>query len=246
MANKRMFSKQIIDSDAFLDMSSSARLLYYDLGMRADDDGFVNSPKKILRMTGASIEDLNELIKNKFIIDFKEVVCIKHWKIHNTVRKDTYHETTYKKYKILLETDENGAYRLIRSRNEVVTNTEQPNENVETQNRLDKTSIDKNSINHIDSIDIYKDVDEVVTNPSLNEVDEYIKRMNWNVNAFTFWNYFNDRDWLDITGEQIRNWKAMLKIWNDKVTGNRKVIEAPSYIEKQMNNNFGIGKENDK
>ena len=68
MAEKRMFAKSIIDSDIFIDMPTSARLLYYDLSMRADDDGFVNSPKKIIRMTGASDDDLKILILKNFII----------------------------------------------------------------------------------------------------------------------------------------------------------------------------------
>ena len=89
MAERRMFAKTIIDSDAFLDMPMSARLLYYDLAMRADDDGFINSPKKIMRFVGASMDDLNILAIRKFIIPFDNgVVVIKHWRIHNYIRKD--------------------------------------------------------------------------------------------------------------------------------------------------------------
>ena len=114
MAERRMFAKTIIDSDAFLDMPMSARLLYYDLAMRADDDGFINSPKKIMRFVGASMDDLNILAIRKFIIPFDNgVVVIKHWRIHNYIRKDRYSETTYSEEKSLLEVDENRAYRLI-------------------------------------------------------------------------------------------------------------------------------------
>lgn len=112
MAERRMFAKTIIDSDAFLDMPVTARLLYYDLAMRADDDGFVNSPKKIMRMIGASQDDLTILGLRKFIIPFETgIVVIKHWKIHNYIRKDTYNETKYKEEKAELELDENNAYR---------------------------------------------------------------------------------------------------------------------------------------
>lgn len=144
MAEKRMFAKTIIDSDAFLDMPISARLLYYDLAMRADDDGFVNSPKKIMRVVGATVDDMNILATRKFIIPFeKGVVVIKHWKIHNYIRKDAYHETKYKEEKARLEIDENGAYRItdtnmLHDCNEAVTN-------LSTQIRLDKNSIDKSS-----------------------------------------------------------------------------------------------------
>ena len=96
MAERRMFAKTIIDSDMFIDMPTSARLLYYDLAMRADDDGFVNNPKKICRMTGASEDDLKILIAKQYLIPFETgIVVIKHWKIHNYIRKDTYTKTAY-------------------------------------------------------------------------------------------------------------------------------------------------------
>lgn len=114
MAERRMFAKTIIDSDAFLEMPMSARLLYYDLAMRADDDGFNNSPRKVMRTIGATTDDLNILIARKFIIPFENgVVVIKHWRIHNYIRKDTYNETPYKEQKAQLEYDENNAYRLV-------------------------------------------------------------------------------------------------------------------------------------
>lgn len=106
-----MFAKTIIDSDAFLDMPMSARLLYYDLGMRADDDGFINSPKKIMRMIGASNDDVNILIARKFVIPFDSgVVVIKHWRINNYLRNDRYTETKYLEEKSILEVDKNGSY----------------------------------------------------------------------------------------------------------------------------------------
>ena len=113
MAERRMFAKSIIDSDAFIDMPVTARLLYYDLSMRADDDGFVNSPKKIMRMIGASQDDLSILILRKFIIPFESgVVVIKHWKIHNYIQKDRYKETVYKKEMSRLNLDSRNVYSL--------------------------------------------------------------------------------------------------------------------------------------
>ena len=78
MAKKRMFSKDIVQSDVFLSMPTSSQLLYFQLGMNADDDGFVNSPKKIIRMTGASDDDLSVLILKKFIIS-KKVLFFKNY-----------------------------------------------------------------------------------------------------------------------------------------------------------------------
>ena len=137
MAERRMFAKTIIDSDAFLDMPITARLLYYDLAMRADDDGFVNSPKKIMRMIGASQDDLMILTGRKFIIPFDNgIVVIKHWRIHNYIRKDTYNETPYKEQKALLELDEKNAYTLRRR------SVDEPS----TQVRLGKDSIGKDRL----------------------------------------------------------------------------------------------------
>jgi hypothetical protein len=143
MAERRMFAKTIIDSDAFLDMPMSARLLYYDLGMRADDDGFVNSPKKIMRMMGATDDDIKLLAAKKFIIPFQSgVVVIKHWKIHNYIQKDRYIETKYKDEKSLLELDENNAYKFPDTN--MYTERVQDVKIVDTQVRLGKVSIDKN------------------------------------------------------------------------------------------------------
>ena len=113
MAERRMFAKTIIDSDAFLEMPTTSQLLYFHLAMRADDDGFVNKPKSLMRMVGCHDDDLKLLFVKKFLIPFESgVVVIKHWKIHNYIRKDTYTATKYKEELSALELDENSAYRL--------------------------------------------------------------------------------------------------------------------------------------
>ena len=113
MAERRMFAKTIIDSDLFIDMPTSTRLLYYDLNMRADDDGFVNSPKKIIRMTGASQDDLKLLIAKQFVIPFESgVVVIKHWKIHNYIRKDRYIPTICQEELMQLSENDSKEYVL--------------------------------------------------------------------------------------------------------------------------------------
>lgn len=148
MAERRMFAKTIIDSDAFIDMPVTARLLYYDLAMRADDDGFVNSPKKIMRIIGASQDDINILIMRKFIIPFDNgVVVIKHWRIHNYIRKDTYNTTSYTEEMAMLELDKNKAYRVKNATNLPTFDTSVDESS--TQVRLDKDSIGKNSIDNI-------------------------------------------------------------------------------------------------
>lgn len=111
MAERRMFAKTIVTSDAFLDMPLSTRCLYFTLAMFADDDGFVNNPKSIMRQVGASMDDLNILIAKRFILTFESgVIVIKHWKIHNYIAKDRYKETKYLEEKSHLSIDSNGAY----------------------------------------------------------------------------------------------------------------------------------------
>lgn len=111
MAKRRMFSMEIIDTDNFIEMPRDSRLLYYELCMRADDDGFVSSPKKILKVVDCSDKDLELLIDKNFVIPFSSgVVVIRHWKIHNYIQKDRYKETIYTIEKSLLKQGENGIY----------------------------------------------------------------------------------------------------------------------------------------
>lgn len=144
MAEKRMFSSNVIDSDAFLDMSPTARLLYYDMGMRADDDGFIDSPKKIMRIIGASDSDLKELIDNGFVLRFESgVIVIRHWYVNNRVRRDTYHETIYTEEKSRLLLEKNNVYQL---RNDSVTDTLQTRDEIGSQNRVDKSRLEKDRL----------------------------------------------------------------------------------------------------
>lgn len=108
---RRMFSNQITASDAFLDMPSESQLLYFHLGMNADDDGFISNAKMVQRVLGASDDALKILLAKKFIIPFDTGICvIKHWRINNQLRKDRYNETKYLDEKSLLFIRENGAY----------------------------------------------------------------------------------------------------------------------------------------
>lgn len=111
MAEKRMFTQKIIDSDAFLDMPLSTQALYFHLNMRADDDGFVNNPKRIQRTVGASEDDLKLLVAKRFLICFENgVIVIKHWRMHNTLKSDRYKPTQYQDEYALLEVKGNKAY----------------------------------------------------------------------------------------------------------------------------------------
>lgn len=116
MAERRMFAKTIIDSDAFLDMPLSTQALYFHLSMRADDEGFINNPKRIQKIVGCCDDDLKLLVAKKFLILFESgVIVIKHWRIHNYIQKDRFKSTMYIDEKNMLEMKENKAYTFKKS-----------------------------------------------------------------------------------------------------------------------------------
>lgn len=114
MAERRMFSKTVVDSDAFLDMPLSTQALYFHLSMRADDDGFLNNTKRIQRLIGATDDDLKLLIMKRFVIPFEDgIVVIKHWKMNNYIRKDRYTQTVYQNEFSMLSVKDDGSYTLL-------------------------------------------------------------------------------------------------------------------------------------
>jgi len=137
MANKRMFSKQITSSDAFIDMPPTSQLLYFHLNMEADDDGFVSSPKRIAKMINVGDDDFKILLAKRFLLPFPSgVVVVKHWLLHNAVRKDMYVETQYLDEKKTIQIKDNKSYTELR--NEPVT---EPLHRL-GQDRLDKDRLD--------------------------------------------------------------------------------------------------------
>jgi len=149
LAEKRMFSKQIVDSDAFLEMPLSTQALYFHLSMRADDDGFLNNAKKVMKIIGANQNDYDLLVAKSFVIQFPDGICvIKHWRINNYLRKDRYTETIYQEEKSHLTVQPNGRYSF---RNAVESSDVLPVgiplvDRSDTQNRIEKNREEKNSI----------------------------------------------------------------------------------------------------
>lgn len=211
MADRRMFAKTIIDSDAFLDMPLSTQALYFHLSMRADDDGFVNNPKKIQRMIGCSDDDLKLLLAKNFIIAFESgIVVIKHWRIHNYIQKDRYKETAYKDEKAMLTVKENNAYELVK------TPCIQDGYSLDTQYRLGKDRLDKDS----------KDKDSVggsgerkpqkrFTPPTLEEVKAYCQERKNNVDAERWFDYYSANGW-KVGRNGMKDWKATVRYWERK------------------------------
>lgn len=149
MAERRMFAKTIIDSDAFLDMPLSTQSLYFHLSMRADDDGFINNPKKIQRMVGCGDDDLKLLMAKRFILVFDSgVIVIKHWKIHNYIRNDRYKPTLYQEEKAELAEKNSKAYtfktEIIESENHLgIPDDNRMGYQMDTQVRLGKDRLVK-------------------------------------------------------------------------------------------------------
>ena len=148
MAQKRMFDKTITNADDFLEMPDSSQNLYFHLSMNADDDGFINNWKSIMRMTGHKEDDLKVLIAKQFIIPFDSgVIVIRHWRINNYLRNDRYKETQFKEEKNQLTLGENEEYLLKNGVGIPMVDTD--------KNSIDKIRIDKNSIDNITTTTIY-------------------------------------------------------------------------------------------
>ena len=201
MADKRMFSQKIIDSDAFLDMPLSTQALYFHLSMRADDEGFINNPKKIQKMIGASDDDVKVLVAKNFVIPFESgVVVIKHWKIHNYIRADRLQATPYSEEKAMLDVKENGAYTRCQS------NVSQVSVTCPSNVSIDKISIDKNSIdNNGAKTKRFKP-------PTLDEVREYCKERKNNVNPEQFVDFYTANGW-KVGKNSMKDWKASVRTW---------------------------------
>jgi hypothetical protein len=229
MAERRMFAKTIIDSDAFLEMPMSARLLYYDLSMRADDDGFNNSPRKVMRTVGATTDDLNILIARKFIIPFDNgVVVIKHWRIHNYIRKDTYNETPYKEQKALLEYDENNAYRMITDQETPLldapsTSRGRAVDEPWTQVRLGKDRLGKDRLEGQPQKRFAK--------PTLDDVKAYCQERNNNVDAEKWYNYYSANGW-KVGKNPMKDWKAAVRTWERSDEGGKPKYQRTTDYDK--------------
>lgn len=256
VAEKRMFSRKIVDSDDFLDMPLSAQALYFHLNMEADDDGFINNPKKTQRGIGASADDLKLLIAKRFLICFENgVVVIKHWLMHNTLRKDRYTPTTYHEQYAALEVKNNKAYTEKAYGNQMAT-SRQPNGNQSaTQNSIDKDSIDKRRIDEI-SIEEIREEEEEPLPPSpspsnsksikqkygrYNNVlltDEELSELK---NEFTDWEKrIEDLSaYMKSTGKSYENHLVTIRIWANK-DKEKPVREKPMTDTERKNISKGV------
>ena len=213
MANRRMFAKTIIDSDAFLDMPPSSQVLYFHLAMRADDDGFINNPKTIMRIVGAKDDDIKLLIAKKFIIPFDSgVVVIKHWRIHNYIQKDRYTETKYIEEKNQLIINEKNAYSL-----KQIGLLDDENDNVyilDTQVRKgkDRLELDK------DRLELERDKNKATRfiTPTIDEIKTFLNEQEYETDtdryAVRFYNFYESKGW-KVGKEKMEDWEAAIRGW---------------------------------
>ena len=204
MAERRMFAKTIIDSDAFLDMPLSTQALYFHLSMRADDEGFVNNPKKIQRMIGASDDDCKLLMAKRFILTFESgVIVIKHWYIHNYIQKDRCKETLYQEEKSTLALDDKKAYT-----EAVKVPCIQNVSKMDTQYSIGKVSLELEQDNDIELPKTSKRFKP----PTLEEVKAYCAERKNNVDADRFIDYYTSNGW-QVGKNKMKDWKAAVRNW---------------------------------
>lgn len=195
MAERRMFTQKITESDAFIEMPMSSQALYFHLCMNADDDGFVKNPKSIQRLVGCNDDDLKLLIAKRFILPFDTgVIVIKHWRMHNLLRKDRYKETVYLEEKSMLFLKNDGAYTLDESQgnpiprisvegngNQMATNGLPNGNQMAPQDRIDKDSIGEDSIHTNAGVCVHK---EKLTSFELN-LNAFCKKWNITVDNYS-------------------------------------------------------------
>lgn len=208
MAERRMFAKTIVLSDAFLDLPMSARCLYFTLGMFADDDGFVNSPRGIMRQCGASEDDMKLLLAKKFLLAFDSgVIVIKHWRINNYLRSDRYQGTKYIEEKESLIIDQNGAY--VQPKQAGIPGGI-PNDGIP---RLGKDRLGKDNTP--------KGVCRFAP-PTLEEVKAYCRERGNNVDPERWMDFYQSKGWM-VGKNKMKDWKAAVRTWEKEAkTGNNR------------------------
>lgn len=227
-----MFTGKITESDAFLDMPLTSQCLYFHLCMYADDEGFVKNPKRIQRMIGATDDDLRVLIGKNFLIIYETgVIVIKHWKMHNAIRKDRMHDTEYLEEKSMLYIKENGAYTLDPKQGKPLLATKcQPDDNqmsdtCHTEIRLDKIRLDKNINNNRGRF----------TPPALEEVKAYCSERGNRIDPQTFIDFYESKGWM-IGKNKMKDWKAAVRTWERKE--NKPAMTTKQHFENQNSYDF--------
>ncbi len=183
MANRRMFSKAILDSDLFFDLPFPTQSLYIQLNMNADDDGFIGSPQKIIRMVGADKDDIKKIVDCGLLMDFDNgIYAVTHWNVHNQIRKDRLTETIYQREKAMLKTKKDGTYTWKRRPNDNHPSTNCP-PSIEKDSLGEysgkRTVLENSNKEYINKEkNMYSSVDVPINNSNLSEITDLIKLWN--------------------------------------------------------------------
>lgn len=247
MAERRMFSKKILESDAFLDMPLSTQALYIHLAMDADDDGFVNSPRKIQRAIGCNKNDLDLLIATGFVLSFDSgVVCIKHWRIHNYIQRDRYKSTVYQDEYSTLNICSNGAYsenavpECIQPVSNLDTNCT-PNDNqMDTQDRVELNE-SKDIYRVGGNNGVYNNTSVPPTEPpTLEQVMEYVGERGNKIDAEKFYDTYSANGWRTARGTQVTDWKSAVRAWERTEYPDKQVRQSASADSETVNSSFDV------
>lgn len=231
MANKRMFSTNILESDAFVDMPASSQCLYIHLCLNADDDGFIGSPKRVMRMVNAHEDDLKVLVTKRFLLTFQSgIVVIKHWLIHNSLGRNRYHETTYIDEKRQLRVKADKSYSFTEG---VPLITEKEPETVliesdapmERQRRASDAPTAHSDIGLDIDIDLEKKKSEKeketntkqtrFVKPSLDELVAYKQEHKLNVDCNKFFDFYESKGWM-VGKNHMKDWRAAMRNWSSR------------------------------
>ena len=224
MAKRRMFSLDVVDTDVFLDLPASSQSLYFHLGMRADDDGFVSSPKRITAMVNASGDDLKLLIAKGFIIPFEAGVCvIRDWKVNNYIQSDRYTPSIYIEEKAHLSCGKNGRYSYSD------TPCIQDVSNSDTQVRSVEESKVEGSKGEVNRAD--KPPRARFVPPTVEEVRTYCAEKGFTFDPQLFVDFYIANGWVQGKGRPLKDWKAAARTWNRRENANSSE-EAPHAAEK--------------
>lgn len=231
-----MFAKSIIDSDAFLDMPTSAQCLYFHMAMRADDEGFVNAPRKIMRMIGAADDDARLLVAKKFIIPFDSgVVVIKHWRIHNYIQNDRFKPTNYRDERAQLTVKQNGAYTLdtecIQDVSELDTDGIPTVSKMDTQYRIGKDSLGKDSIGESDK---GRTAPRFVP-PAREDVEQFCTENGIDIDVDAFFDHYTANGW-KAGRVPMKDWKAAARNWYRRDQSEQKPAKRGPAIKSSYDN----------
>lgn len=208
MAQKRMFSLAVTDTDKFLDMSASAQALYFHLGMHGDDDGFVASPKKIARGVGCNDDDLRLLASKGYIIPFESgVIVIVDWNINNTLKNDRYHETIFAAERALVSEDSAGRWVLGFS---MVLERKQLGSSLEPEHNI--TKLNRTKQNKEKAADKPPRAPRF-TPPTVDEVRAYCQERGSSVDPEKFVDFYSANGWKQGRNKPIVDWKAAVRTW---------------------------------